>query len=175
MPLSRNEGPVGLTICPSRELARQTFEIAEQYCKVWMGQPAWAQASVAGQVAGARWQGLCAVAASVTNTRCSYPSRFLTRAATKGHRKPAVLLLPHDLMGNSFWCSAALHFVCPSPQRLQQVDCSWQLASTMAPMLSENLQIYNNPAPRLSLLPIVARAGWLPTAARAAVHWRRGQ
>ena len=34
LPLIRNEGPVGLIICPSRELARQTFDIAEQYCKV---------------------------------------------------------------------------------------------------------------------------------------------
>mmetsp|Transcript_11956 Transcript_11956/g.25699 ORF Transcript_11956/g.25699 Transcript_11956/m.25699 type:complete len:636 (+) Transcript_11956:117-2024(+) len=33
MPLIRNEGPVGLIICPSRELASQTHEIIEQYCK----------------------------------------------------------------------------------------------------------------------------------------------
>ena len=127
MPLSRNEGPVGLTICPSRELARQTFEIAEQYCKVWMGQPAWVQASGAGQVAGAGWQGLCTMAASVTNTRWSYPSHFLRRAVTKGYRQPSVLLLPHSLVANpygqQFWLALALHFVCPSPQRLQQVDC----------------------------------------------------
>lgn len=108
MPLSRNEGPVGLTICPSRELARQTFEIAEQYCKVWMGQPAWAQASGAGQVAGAGWQGLCTMAASVTNTRWSYPSHFLRRAVTKEYRKPAVLLLPHDPYGQQFLVQRSL-------------------------------------------------------------------
>ena len=34
LPLIRNEGPVGLIICPSRELARQTFDIGEEYCKV---------------------------------------------------------------------------------------------------------------------------------------------
>ncbi|KAG1679430.1 hypothetical protein FOA52_007722 [Chlamydomonas sp. UWO 241] len=33
LPLIRAEGPVGLIICPSRELARQTHEIVEQYCK----------------------------------------------------------------------------------------------------------------------------------------------
>ena len=27
LPLTRGEGPVGLIICPSRELARQTFEV----------------------------------------------------------------------------------------------------------------------------------------------------
>jgi superfamily II DNA/RNA helicase len=31
MPLQRGEGPVGLIICPSRELARQTFDIVEEY------------------------------------------------------------------------------------------------------------------------------------------------
>uniref|UniRef100_A0A7R9V1X9 RNA helicase n=1 Tax=Chlamydomonas euryale TaxID=1486919 RepID=A0A7R9V1X9_9CHLO len=36
LPLMRNEGPVGLVICPSRELARQTHEIVEQYCKALM-------------------------------------------------------------------------------------------------------------------------------------------
>ena len=34
LPLIRSEGPVGLIICPSRELARQTYDITEQYCKV---------------------------------------------------------------------------------------------------------------------------------------------
>ncbi|GIL44240.1 hypothetical protein Vafri_1756 [Volvox africanus] len=33
MPLGQNEGPIGMVICPSRELATQTFEIAEMYCK----------------------------------------------------------------------------------------------------------------------------------------------
>ena len=32
LPLVSNEGPVGLIICPSRELARQTHEIAEEFC-----------------------------------------------------------------------------------------------------------------------------------------------
>ena len=31
MPLSRGEGPFGLIICPSRELARQTYEVAEGF------------------------------------------------------------------------------------------------------------------------------------------------
>lgn len=34
MPLGQNEGPIGMVICPSRELATQTYEIAEQYSKV---------------------------------------------------------------------------------------------------------------------------------------------
>ncbi len=37
MPLIRNEGPVGLLICPSRELARQTHEIVNVYCDVSAG------------------------------------------------------------------------------------------------------------------------------------------
>lgn len=31
MPLQRGEGPVGLIICPSRELARQTYDIVLEY------------------------------------------------------------------------------------------------------------------------------------------------
>ncbi|KAI3436811.1 hypothetical protein D9Q98_006221 [Chlorella vulgaris] len=31
MPVQRGEGPVGIVICPSRELARQTFDIIEEY------------------------------------------------------------------------------------------------------------------------------------------------
>lgn len=31
MPLTRDEGPVGLIICPSRELARQTYEVIQGY------------------------------------------------------------------------------------------------------------------------------------------------
>eukprot|EP00798_Chlamydomonas_sp_ICE-L_P032159 gene32159-16692_t len=34
MPLIRNEGPTGIVVCPSRELAKQTHDIAEIYCKV---------------------------------------------------------------------------------------------------------------------------------------------
>ncbi len=34
LPLVRNEGPVGLVICPSRELARQTYDVALTYCQV---------------------------------------------------------------------------------------------------------------------------------------------
>lgn len=37
MPLQRDEGPLGLIICPSRELATQTQTIVEEYCKVWGG------------------------------------------------------------------------------------------------------------------------------------------
>jgi ATP-dependent RNA helicase DDX41 len=33
MPISRGEGPFGLILCPSRELARQTFELADHFCK----------------------------------------------------------------------------------------------------------------------------------------------
>lgn len=33
LPFIRNEGPYGLIICPSRELAKQTFEIIEYFCK----------------------------------------------------------------------------------------------------------------------------------------------
>ena len=32
MPLVRDEGPVGLVVCPSRELARQTYEVADLFC-----------------------------------------------------------------------------------------------------------------------------------------------
>jgi ATP-dependent RNA helicase DDX41 len=33
LPLKGGEGPVGLVLCPSRELARQTFEVVESYCQ----------------------------------------------------------------------------------------------------------------------------------------------
>ena len=32
MPLARGEGPVGLILCPSRELARQTYDVASHFC-----------------------------------------------------------------------------------------------------------------------------------------------
>eukprot|EP00326_Haptolina_ericina_P003414 CAMPEP_0181206348 /NCGR_PEP_ID=MMETSP1096-20121128/20985_1 /TAXON_ID=156174 ORGANISM="Chrysochromulina ericina, Strain CCMP281" /NCGR_SAMPLE_ID=MMETSP1096 /ASSEMBLY_ACC=CAM_ASM_000453 /LENGTH=538 /DNA_ID=CAMNT_0023297237 /DNA_START=42 /DNA_END=1655 /DNA_ORIENTATION=- len=32
MPLTRGEGPVGLIMCPSRELARQTYDVANHFC-----------------------------------------------------------------------------------------------------------------------------------------------
>ena len=31
MPVARGEGPVGLIVCPSRELARQTYDIIVEY------------------------------------------------------------------------------------------------------------------------------------------------
>jgi len=31
MPIAHNEGPFGLVVCPSRELARQTYEVVEQF------------------------------------------------------------------------------------------------------------------------------------------------
>ena len=31
MPIMPGEGPVGLIVCPSRELARQTYEVVEQF------------------------------------------------------------------------------------------------------------------------------------------------
>lgn len=34
LPFIRNEGPYGLIICPSRELAKQTYEIIQYYCKI---------------------------------------------------------------------------------------------------------------------------------------------
>lgn len=34
MPFVRNEGPYGLIICPSRELAKQTYEIIQYYCRL---------------------------------------------------------------------------------------------------------------------------------------------
>lgn len=33
LPFVRNEGPYGLIICPSRELAKQTYEIIQYFCK----------------------------------------------------------------------------------------------------------------------------------------------
>jgi ATP-dependent RNA helicase DDX41 len=33
LPIGRGEGPFGLILCPSRELARQTFEIVEHFCQ----------------------------------------------------------------------------------------------------------------------------------------------
>lgn len=32
MPLEGKEGPLGLILCPSRELARQTYEVVDYYC-----------------------------------------------------------------------------------------------------------------------------------------------
>jgi ATP-dependent RNA helicase DDX41 len=34
LPFNRDEGPYGLIICPSRELAKQIFEIIEHFTKV---------------------------------------------------------------------------------------------------------------------------------------------
>lgn len=33
LPFIKNEGPYGLIICPSRELAKQTFDIIHHYCE----------------------------------------------------------------------------------------------------------------------------------------------
>jgi ATP-dependent RNA helicase DDX41 len=33
MPLIKKEGPIGLILCPSRELARQTYEVVDYYCQ----------------------------------------------------------------------------------------------------------------------------------------------
>uniref|UniRef100_A0A6M2DTP6 RNA helicase n=1 Tax=Xenopsylla cheopis TaxID=163159 RepID=A0A6M2DTP6_XENCH len=33
LPFHRNEGPYGLIICPSRELAKQTYDIIQHYCR----------------------------------------------------------------------------------------------------------------------------------------------
>lgn len=33
MPVQRGEGPVGLIVCPSRELARQTYDIVLEYAQ----------------------------------------------------------------------------------------------------------------------------------------------
>jgi len=33
LPLEPNEGPIGIIMAPSRELARQTYEVAEHFCK----------------------------------------------------------------------------------------------------------------------------------------------
>ena len=33
LPITRGEGPFGLILCPSRELARQTFEVAHHFCQ----------------------------------------------------------------------------------------------------------------------------------------------
>lgn len=32
MPFIKNEGPYGLIICPSRELAKQSFDIVQHFC-----------------------------------------------------------------------------------------------------------------------------------------------
>lgn len=32
MPFIKNEGPYGLIICPSRELAKQTYDIIQHFC-----------------------------------------------------------------------------------------------------------------------------------------------
>ena len=34
MPLANQEGPVGLIVCPSRELARQTYDVIVMYADV---------------------------------------------------------------------------------------------------------------------------------------------
>ena len=39
MPLIRKEGPLGLIICPSRELARQTWEQLEEFANEFGDQP----------------------------------------------------------------------------------------------------------------------------------------
>uniref|UniRef100_A0A7S3QQS8 RNA helicase n=1 Tax=Dunaliella tertiolecta TaxID=3047 RepID=A0A7S3QQS8_DUNTE len=34
LPVARNEGPIGLVVCPSRELARQTHDVIVTYCSI---------------------------------------------------------------------------------------------------------------------------------------------
>jgi ATP-dependent RNA helicase DDX41 len=34
VPVIGGEGPFGIILCPSRELARQTFEVVEYFCNV---------------------------------------------------------------------------------------------------------------------------------------------
>lgn len=34
LPFVKNEGPYGLIICPSRELAKQTFDIIHHFCDI---------------------------------------------------------------------------------------------------------------------------------------------
>jgi ATP-dependent RNA helicase DDX41 len=41
MPLVPGEGPIGLIICPSRELARQTHQVMSHYCEGMAGTPGW--------------------------------------------------------------------------------------------------------------------------------------
>eukprot|EP00667_Euglena_gracilis_P007414 EG_transcript_7490 len=41
MPLVPGEGPIGLIICPSRELARQTHQVMMHYCEGMAGTPGW--------------------------------------------------------------------------------------------------------------------------------------
>lgn len=34
LPFIKNEGPYGLIICPSRELAKQTYDIIHHFCNI---------------------------------------------------------------------------------------------------------------------------------------------
>jgi ATP-dependent RNA helicase DDX41 len=34
LPVVGNEGPFGIILCPSRELARQTFDVVDYFCQV---------------------------------------------------------------------------------------------------------------------------------------------
>ena len=36
MPVVRGEGPFGLILCPSRELARQTYDVAQMYTDAYL-------------------------------------------------------------------------------------------------------------------------------------------
>ena len=38
LPLEAGEGPFGMILCPSRELARQTWEVLDRYCEA-LGEP----------------------------------------------------------------------------------------------------------------------------------------
>jgi superfamily II DNA/RNA helicase len=39
LPVVGNEGPFGIILCPSRELARQTFDVVDYFCQVCYAMP----------------------------------------------------------------------------------------------------------------------------------------
>lgn len=66
MPLESGEGPLGLIICPSRELANQTVEVITQFTEAIKT----VSSSALRQYNGPAWGWLCAVYAMGCAHRC---------------------------------------------------------------------------------------------------------
>lgn len=130
MPVQRGEGPVGIVICPSRELARQTYDIVVEYAdalragacvRIWRGSlhGLRVQGARAGGMAAAPGWPMAAVATLLTRPASPAPS-----AAPDGAPELRTLLCiggvdmkaQADQIRNS-----GIHMVVATPGRLKDM------------------------------------------------------
>ena len=96
MPIQRSEGPVGLIVCPSRELARQTFDIVVEYSEA-LKQGGWVGAGPAcwiglcsrrgGTAAGCAWR-WCDAGGWLHHLRAAVPALLLQAPGPTLHARP---------------------------------------------------------------------------------------